>query len=57
MKSIRTSKEILKEWIEANMKTHTDRTGTRIETEKIWRSIDEMVEYLYVYLEDNEGRC
>ena len=57
MKSIRTSKEILKEWIEANMNTHTDWTGTRVETIKNCGSIDEMVDKLYEYLVDNHWRC
>lgn len=57
MGSIRTSKEILKEWIEANMDTHTDCTGTRVETIKKYDSIDEMVDKLYEYLEDNDWRC
>jgi hypothetical protein len=57
MESIRTSKEILKEWVEANMDTHTDWTGTRVETIKKYDSIDEMVDKLYEYLVDNYWRC
>lgn len=41
MEHIRTSKEILKEWVEVNMNTHTDWTGTRVETIKNCGSIDE----------------
>ena len=57
MEHIRTSKEILKEWIKANMNTHTDWTGTRVETIKNCSSIDEMVDKLYEYLADNHWRC
>ena len=57
MEYIRTSKEILKEWVEANMNTHTDWTGTRVETIKNCASIDELVDKLYEYLADNHWRC
>lgn len=57
MESIRTSKQILKEWIEPNMDTHTDWTGTRVETKKNYDSIDKMVDKLYEYLADNHWRC
>lgn len=57
MESIRTSKEILKEWIEANMNTHTDWTGTRVETINKYDSIAEMIDKLYEYLVDNHWRC
>lgn len=57
MEYIRTSKEILKEWVEANMDTHTDWTGTRVETKYKCESIDEFVDKLYEYLEDNHWRC
>lgn len=56
MESIRTSKEILKEWVEANMKTHTDWTGTRVETEYKCESIDEFIDNLYDYLKENHYR-
>ena len=57
MESIRTSKEILKEWVEENMSTHTDWTGTRVETKYKYDSIDEFVDNLYGYLENNHYRC
>lgn len=57
MESIFTSKEILKEWVEANMDTHTDWTGTRVETKNECDSIDEFVDKLYEYLEDNHWKC
>lgn len=57
MESIRTSKEILKEWVEANMDSHTDWTGTRVETKYKCDSIDEFIDTLYEYLENNYYRC
>ena len=57
MEFIRTSKEILKEWVEANMSTHTDWTGTRVETEYKCESLDEFIDKLYEYLSDNHWRC
>lgn len=57
MESIRTSRQILKEWVEENMNTHTDWTGTRVETKNNYDSIDEMVDKLYEYLVDNHWRC
>jgi hypothetical protein len=57
MKSIRTSKAILKEWVESNMSTHTDWTGTRVETTYKCESIDEFIDNLYNYLEENHYRC
>ena len=57
MESIRTSKQILKEWVEVNMDTHTDWTGTRVETEYKCESIDEFIDKLYEYLEDNQWKC
>lgn len=57
MESIRTSRQILKEWVEENMNTHTDWTGTRVETKNNYDSIDKMVDKLYEYLVDNHWRC
>lgn len=57
MESIRTSKEILKEWVEANMETHTNWTATRVETINEYDSIDKFVDNLYEYLADNHWRC
>lgn len=54
---IRITKEILKEWCEKNLTTHTDWTGTRVETKYKCDSIDDFVDELYKYLEDNHHRC
>ena len=57
MGSIRTTKEILKEWCERNLDTHTDWVGTRVETVNEMESIDEFVNKLYEFLEDNDWKC
>ena len=57
MDKIRTSKEILKEWCDQNMATHTDWTGTRVETKNKCNSVDDFVDKLYAYLEDNDWKC
>lgn len=57
MDSIRTSKEILKEWCEENMATHTDWTGTRVETKFDCKSVDDFVDRLFEHLEDNDWKC
>lgn len=57
MDSIRITKEILKEWCEQNMATHTDWTCTRVETKYKCNSVDDFVDKLYAYLEDNDWKC
>ena len=51
MKRIQIKKHILEEWCENNMSTHTDWTGTSVETNNDCRSIDEFVDKLWNYLE------
>ena len=53
MDSIRTTKEILKEWCERNLDTHTDWTGTRVETKDNCNSVDDFLDKLFDHLEDN----
>ncbi len=57
MEKIRITKEILKEWCEQNLATHTDWTGTRVETKHKCNSVDDFVDKLFDYLEDNDWRC
>ena len=56
VKRIQTKKHILKEWCEKNMSTHTDWTGTRVETKNSYVSIDEFVDKLWNYLEDESDK-
>jgi hypothetical protein len=56
MKRIQTNKSILKKWCKRNMSTHTDWTGPRVETINACRSIDEFVDKLWNYLEEESNR-
>ena len=56
MKRIQTNKHILKEWCEKNMNVHTDWTGTRVETNNTCLSIDEFVDKLWNYLEEESDK-
>lgn len=56
MNNYRTSKEIIQEWCEKNLSTHTDWTGTRVETKHKCESVEEFVEKLYGYIDDNSWR-
>ena len=53
MEPIRISKQIIKEWVEKNMDTHTDWTGTRVETKYKCDSLEEFVNKLYEYIRNN----
>mgnify|MGYP003509132035 CR=1 FL=1 len=57
MNRIQITKYILEEWCERNLDTHTDWVGTRVETVNEMESIDEFVDKLYEFLEDNDWRC
>lgn len=56
MDHILTSKKILKEWCEKNLKTHTDWTGTYVETAYKCESLEEFIDRLYEYLSNNHYR-
>ena len=56
MATIQTTKYILEEWCEKNMSTHTDWTGARVETKDICVSIDEFVDKLWNYLEEESNK-
>jgi hypothetical protein len=56
MNSYRTSKEIILEWCEKNMSTHTDWTGTRVETKHRCEDVEEFVNRLFEHIEENSLR-
>lgn len=56
MKRIQTNKHILKEWCERNMNVYTDWTGARVETQTTCGSIEEFVDKLWNYLEEESDR-
>ena len=55
MNSFRISKEAILDFCEKEMSTHTDWTGTRVETKHECSSIEEFVNKLTDYLEDRCG--
>ena len=57
MTSFRTNREIIKEFCESNMSTHTDWTGTRVETINKCDSIDKFVDMLMNHIEENHDKC
>lgn len=56
MNSIRITKHILSEWCERYLDTHTDWVGTRVETISACRSINEFVDKLWNYLEQESDK-
>ena len=56
MNRIQITKYILEEWCERNLDTHTDWAGTRVETKDICVSIDEFVDKLWNYLEEESNK-
>jgi len=57
MDSARTNKEIIKEFCEKHLSTHTDWTGTYVETQYKCDSIEKFVEILWEHIEMNHYKC
>ena len=55
MESFRTSAEVILDFCKENMSTHTDWTGTRVETKYKCSSVEEFAKKLTDYLEDRHG--
>jgi hypothetical protein len=53
---MKTSKEIIQEWCEKNLSTHSDWTGTRVETKYRCESVEEFIEKLVEHINDNSWR-
>lgn len=56
MNRIQIDKSTLKKWCKRNMATHTDCTGTSVETIKACPTIDEFVDRLWNYLEEESNK-
>lgn len=56
MSRIQITKHILEEWCERNVHTHTDWTGTRVETINTCLSVDEFADKLWNYLEEESDK-
>lgn len=57
MSSYRTNEEIIREFCNENLTTHTDHYGTWVETKNICSSVDEFAKKLMQHIEDNHGKC
>lgn len=57
MESYRTNEEIIREFCVKHLTTHTDWTGTRVETKHECNSVDEFISELMKHIEDNHGKC
>ena len=55
MNSFRTSAEVILDFCTQEMSTHTDWTGTRVETKRECSSIEEFAKKLTDYLENRHG--
>jgi hypothetical protein len=53
MDKIYTTKEIITEFCNKKLKTHTDWTGTRVETINLCDNVNDFINDLYEYLEYN----
>lgn len=56
MKRIQITKHILNKWIDEHLSTHSDWTGTRVETINTCDSLDEFVDKLWNYLEEESNK-
>ena len=54
MTTFRVNEEVIRKFCETHMSTHTDWTGTRVETKHKYASVDEFVTLLMDYIEDNQ---
>lgn len=51
------NKEMLKEYLNKIMSTHTDWTGTRVETKEKCDSVDKFADKLWNFIENNHGNA
>lgn len=54
MTTFRVNEEVIRKFCETHMSTHSDWTGTRVETKHKCNSVDEFVKQLMDYIEDNQ---
>lgn len=54
MTTFRVNEEVIRKFCETHMSTHSDWTGTRVETKHKCASVDEFVTLLMDYIEDNQ---
>ena len=54
MTTFRVNEEVIRKFCETYMSTHTDWTGTRVETKYECDSVDKFVKQLMTHIEDNQ---
>ena len=54
MENFRVNQIIIKEFCEKHMSTHSDWTGTRVETKHQCDSVDKFIKMLMTHIEDNQ---
>lgn len=54
MTTLRVNQSIIRKFCEKHMSTHSDWTGTRVETKNQCASVDEFVKMLMTHIEDNQ---
>jgi len=55
--SYRTNRQIIEEFCEQHLSTHSDWTGTRVETKGKCDSVDDFVDKFMEYIEENQHKC
>ena len=53
MDSVYTTKAIITEWCQENLSTHTDWTGTRVETKFKCDSVEKFIDMLWEHIDLN----
>lgn len=56
MTTFRVNEEIIRKFCETHMSTHSDWTGTRVETKEKCESVDEFVNRLIEHIENNHWK-
>lgn len=51
---LRVNQTIIREFCEKYMSTHTDWTGTRVETKQHVGSVDDFIKMLMIHIENNQ---
>ncbi len=57
MDTLRINKEIITEFCRINLSTHTDWTGTRVETKYTCDSVDAFVDKFMEFIEEERNNC
>lgn len=55
MANLKVNQTVIREFCEKYMDTHTDWTGTRVETKQHVGSIDDFIKMLMIHIENNQN--